>query len=79
MGRPGGREVLAASRSGLGGGQKGNLQRAATARTADGKNGQNVRRHSLDMLNASMIKPKNKDGRHLISPPLMQSHTLEGG
>jgi len=41
--------------TGLGGGQKGNLQRAATARTADGKNGQNVRRHSLDRLNASMI------------------------
>ena len=43
---------------GLGGGQKGSLQRAATTRTAEGKNGGNVRRHSLDRLNASMIKPK---------------------
>jgi len=34
----------------------GSLQRAATARTADGKTGPNVRRHSLDRLYASMVK-----------------------
>jgi len=44
--------------TGLGGGQKGSLQRAATARTADGKTGQNVRRHDLYRSNASMIKQK---------------------
>jgi len=44
--------------TGLGGGQKERLQRAATARTVDGKSGQRVRRHSLVNLNASMIKQK---------------------
>jgi len=37
---------------------KGSLQRAATARTADGINGQNGRRHGLDGLYARMIKQK---------------------
>jgi len=37
---------------------KGSLQRAATARTADRKTGQNVRRHDLHRSNASMIKQK---------------------
>ena len=46
--------------TGLGGGPKGSLQRAATAKTADGKTGQNVRRHSLDRLLASMIKQNKK-------------------
>ena len=40
---------------------KGSLQRAATARTADGKTGRDVRCHSLDRLYASMIKQKKKD------------------
>jgi len=44
--------------TGLGGGQKGSLQQAATARTADRKTGQNVRRHDLYRSNASMIKQK---------------------
>jgi len=44
--------------AGLGGGQRGSLQRAATARTADRKTGQNVRRHDLYRSNASMIKQK---------------------
>jgi len=39
---------------------KGSLQRAATARTADRKTGQNVRRHDLYRSNASMIKQKKK-------------------
>ena len=39
-------------------GKKGSLQRAATARTADRKTGQNVRRHDLYRSNASMIKQK---------------------
>jgi len=43
---------------GPGGGHKGSLQRAATARTADRKTGQNVRRHDLDRSYASMIKQK---------------------
>jgi hypothetical protein len=38
------------------------LQRATTARTADGKAGQKVRRHSLDRLHASMNK-QNKTVR----------------
>jgi len=46
---------------------KGSLQRAATARTADGKNGQNVHRHSLDRLYASMIKQKNPHIEHASS------------
>jgi len=33
-------------------------QRAATARTAERKTGQNVRRHDLHRSNASMIKQK---------------------
>jgi len=37
----------------LGRGQKGSLKRAATARTAGGKNGRKVRRHSIDRLDAS--------------------------
>ena len=37
---------------------KGSLQRAATARTADRKTGQNVRRHDLHRSNASMNKQK---------------------
>jgi len=37
---------------------KGSLQRAATARTADRKTGQNVRRHDLDRSDSSMIKQK---------------------
>jgi len=37
------------------------LQRAATARTADRKTGQNVRRHDLYRSNASMIEPKKND------------------
>jgi len=40
---------------------KGSLQRAATARTADG-NWVNVLRHSLHRLNARMIKPKKPQG-----------------
>ena len=39
---------------------KGSLQRAATARTADRKIGQNARRHDLHRSNASMIKQKKK-------------------
>jgi len=39
---------------------KGSLQRAATARTADRKTGQNVRRHDLHRSNANMIKRKKK-------------------
>ena len=46
--------------TGLGGGQNRCLQRAATAWISDEKTGQNVRRHSLDMLFAGMIKPKKK-------------------
>jgi len=38
----------------------GELATSATERTADGKYGQNVRRHSLDGLYASMIKQKKK-------------------
>jgi len=44
--------------TGLGGGQKGSLQQAATGQTADRKTGQNVRRHDLYRSNASMIKEK---------------------
>jgi len=43
---------------GPGGEHKGSLQRAVTARTADRKTGQNVRRHDLDRSYASMIKQK---------------------
>jgi len=39
---------------------KGSSQRAAIARTADGKHGQKVRRHSLDRLKASMNKQKQR-------------------
>ena len=39
---------------------KGSLQRAATARTANRKTGQNVRRHDLYKSNTSMIKQKKK-------------------
>ena len=45
---------------GPGGEHKGSLQRAVTARTADRKTGQNVRRHDLDRSYASMIKQKKK-------------------
>jgi len=48
--------------TGLGGGQRGNSQRAATARTADRKTGQNVHRHDLYRSNASMIKQKKSTG-----------------
>jgi len=46
--------------TGLGGGQRGSLGRAATVRTADRQTGQNVRRHDLDKSNVSMNKPKKK-------------------
>jgi len=39
---------------------KGSVQTAANVRTADGKNGQNVRRHSLHSLYASMVKQKKR-------------------
>jgi len=42
---------------------KGSLQRAATARTADRKTGQNVPRHDLHRSNASMIKQKKTSGK----------------
>jgi len=53
---------------GPGGGHKGSLQRAVTARTADRKTGQNVRRHDLDRSYASMIKQKKKK-KPLPPPP----------
>jgi len=54
---------------GLCGGQQGSLQRAATARTADGKNGQNGRRHSLDRLYASMNKKKILEHKSCATSP----------
>jgi len=45
---------------------KGSLQQAATARTADRKTGQNVRRHDLHRSNASMIKQKKYPSIHGI-------------
>jgi len=44
--------------TGLGRGQKGSLQRAATAQTVDRKTGQNVSRHDLYRSYVSMIKQK---------------------
>ena len=48
---------------------KGSLQRAATARTADRKTGQNVRRHDLYRSNASMIKQKKTASSSTTAAP----------
>ena len=50
----------------LGGGHKGSLQRAVTARTADRKPGQNVRRHDLHRSHSSMNKQKKKPDCSLL-------------
>ena len=51
-------------------GRRGSLQRAATARTADRKIGQNVRRHDLCGSHASMNKRKEKKKKPLFLPTL---------
>ena len=55
---------------------KGSLQRAATARTADRKTGQNVRRHDLHRSNASMVKQKKKKLALCGGPILRLSEVL---
>jgi len=73
---------------GLGGGHKGSLQRTTLARTAEGKTGQNLRRHDLYRSHASMDKQKKNPTlvthlhlRHVSQwsvPPLLDHRKYNG-
>jgi len=65
-------------REGLGGGHKGNLQRAASRGLRTGKLGKSVHRHDLSKSHASMNKQKKKKPR--TQPQLQLSfHYALGG